>query len=83
MKNEIIIVFDGTSYYIQDPFDMKPGEEECGRFDDWEEASEEVDRLNDLAMDKPRRSYVRQPYFGPNGPTGHGDICISDADCGL
>jgi len=26
---------------------------------------------------------VRRTYFGANGPTGHGDICQSDADPGL
>ena len=32
-------------------------------------------------MDRITRSRPR--YFGPNGPTGHGDICHSDADPGL
>lgn len=41
-------------------------------------ARRELDALN-MQID----ADLRRSYFGTNGPTGHGEICHSDADPGL
>jgi len=38
-----------------------------------QEVKDQIKRFNDL----------EKKYFGENGPTGHGDVCYSDADPGL
>lgn len=47
------------------------------------ETEQEWEDLRDGYADHLRDQRKDRPNFGPNGPTGHGDICHSDADEGL
>jgi hypothetical protein len=47
------------------------------------EINERVSRHEDYVNAQLQASALYWQNGGPNGPTGHGDICMSDADEGL
>lgn len=54
-----IIVFDGTSYFVESISYILAEDEEVVFRGNYNDASEECDRLNDECIDKPRFAYYR------------------------